>query len=64
MKRSKTKFALGCLFIPVGLIAMVIGLGTDVLFNEFLFAVGIVLTAAGLMEIEIAALWAHLEEGE
>lgn len=64
MSRSQTKFALGCLFIPVGMIAAIIGMGTDAPHNNLLFAAGLILVAAGLMEIEIAAIWAKLEPTE
>jgi len=62
MTRAQTKVALGCLFIPVGMIAAIIGMGTDAPHNNLLFAAGLILVAAGLMEIEIAAIWSHLGE--
>jgi len=62
MKRSRLKFTIGAMFIPVGLVTMAIGLGTNVIFKEYLFALGLVLAAAGFTEMEIAALWQHLEE--
>ena len=61
--KSKTKFMLGCIFVPLGLIAAVIGMGTGIPFNNLLFAAGLVLVASGFMEWEIAAVWAALEGG-
>lgn len=63
MKRSMQKAAMGAVFIPVGLVAAIIGLATTVPFGPELVALGLVLAAAGFMEIEIAAIWLRLEVG-
>ncbi|MFA6911363.1 MAG: hypothetical protein WC110_06465 [Bacteroidales bacterium] len=56
-----TKLAIGVLLIPVGLVSAIIGLTTDVIYGAALVSVGLVATMAGLLEIEIAAVWERIE---
>lgn len=64
MNRSQQKNTIGVLLIIVGAIAIIISTAAMPDIGIHLFAAGLVGLAAGVFEVELAAVWLKLEGGE